>query len=828
MPLLARVGRRSWKVRLLLSLIYFVLTAGAITTAYPFWVMVCGSIASNHMVSELSPVPRYLYSERGLFESHIYNKYYRYLPVTDLEWQWKMDFPGAYGSQSVWQQLPGELPTIETSAGQKLVVHFSVDRYDAFLRRYQSLGSPTKWSPPLADLVADLFPFAVEPIKDLLQHADDPARLDRHAFINVLQSAFKIRLQQFLNAYQRAGEPQIGTDQFEQLTAAFAELLNDAVFTATMRQYEICRKPNLTDPRVVQRLNDFVHFKSSLPLPFRDCYWIGSISRTFKGDELYRQFVRDKYGTVETLNQTYHMDLQDVVQLYAPYDHPENRNTYVENTAINRDWWEWKSQQASKFIRPAAIEYWWSKALEATYGGSIEHLNNAYGTRHLTFFDVSLPATLPSVDPARSDWSRFVRTRLPARYISFVDADALWAKFLLEQFGSLAKLNDALHRHWSSATDIRLPNLQDNPTGNPPTRRENDLILQFLGVVPLENVCVVTPEVLYRRWLIEHYGSIDSINRAYGSRASAVEDLYLPLPMLDWRELTDNPAETRWYTFVRSYKTAINHLTRHRHSLWNTAILCAGVVLGALIVNPLCAYALSRFELPSSNKVLLFLLGTMAFPVEITMIPNFLLLKAFPLLRITCGLAGLAICGVAGFVMLSRRHARAPVIAAIAGAILGSTLLAGAVSSFASVPQNISLLNTFWALILPGVASGYSIFLLKGFFDSLPQELYESAVIDGAGELRIFAQITMPLSTPVLAVIALWSFTAAYGSFAWALVVCQDPNMWTLMVHLYQYQMQVDPSERLAALVLASLPTLLVFIVAQKVILRGIVIPTSK
>jgi multiple sugar transport system permease protein len=80
----------------------------------------------------------------------------------------------------------------------------------------------------------------------------------------------------------------------------------------------------------------------------------------------------------------------------------------------------------------------------------------------------------------------------------------------------------------------------------------------------------------------------------------------------------------------------------------------------------------------------------------------------------------------------------------------------------------------------------------------------------------------------VLAVIALWSFTAAYGSFTWALIICQDPRMWTLMVHLYQYQMVMDPAEDLAALTLASIPTLIVFLVAQKVILKGIILPTYK
>jgi multiple sugar transport system permease protein len=75
--------------------------------------------------------------------------------------------------------------------------------------------------------------------------------------------------------------------------------------------------------------------------------------------------------------------------------------------------------------------------------------------------------------------------------------------------------------------------------------------------------------------------------------------------------------------------------------------------------------------------------------------------------------------------------------------------------------REFNMLNTFWALILPGLGNGYSIFLLKGFFDSLPQEPYESASIDGVGEFRIFWQITMSLSKPIPAVITLNAFTDA-------------------------------------------------------------------
>ena len=196
-------------------------------------------------------------------------------------------------------------------------------------------------------------------------------------------------------------------------------------------------------------------------------------------------------------------------------------------------------------------------------------------------------------------------------------------------------------------------------------------------------------------------------------------------------------------------------------------------ILGTLLVNPLAAYALSRYRLKATQKILLFLLATMSFPAEVAMIPNFLLLR------------------------------------------------------------DLHLLNTYGALILPALASGFSIFLLKGFFDSLPPELYEAASIDGAGEWTMFWRITMPLCQPILAYMVLGTFVAFYGSFMWAFLVCQDERMWTLMVWLYQFQLKYTaeiqmPYMVMAGFVITSIPTLLVVVFCQRIILRGIVIPSMK
>ena len=92
----------------------------------------------------------------------------------------------------------------------------------------------------------------------------------------------------------------------------------------------------------------------------------------------------------------------------------------------------------------------------------------------------------------------------------------------------------------------------------------------------------------------------------------------------------------------------------------------------------------------------------------------------------------------------------------------------------------------------------------------------------------MFRRITMPLSLPIFSVIALHAFTGSYGAFLFALVVCQDPKMWTVMVWLYNLQSNAPQYVIFAALSLAALPTLIVFLFAQKVILRGIVLPSFK
>src|SRR5690606_18294868 len=100
--------------------------------------------------------------------------------------------------------------------------------------------------------------------------------------------------------------------------------------------------------------------------------------------------------------------------------------------------------------------------------------------------------------------------------------------------------------------------------------------------------------------------------------------------------------------------------------------------------------------------------------------------------------------------------------------------------------------------------------------------------IDGAGEWTKFWTLTMNLSKPILAVIGLQAFIAAYSAFMMALIIIPDQDMWTLMVWLFQLQSEAHPAVMYASLVIAAIPTFLVFTFCQNLIMRGIVVPVEK
>ena len=434
--------------------------------------------------------------------------------------------------------------------------------------------------------------------------------------------------------------------------------------------------------------------------------------------------------------------------------------------------------------RPHTERYYFSiegffrfQYLKSRYTSDIREYNANHGTSHENWNTVHLDRRVPSAanPTVRSDWEEFTRSIVSLLWIRADEAAApLYREFMQAKYGDIAGGNRNYESDYTDFESVLFPRAcpfdglaaadweaflqgwRDPQSGR-------------IYALPAEMIYYDTVELSFRDFLHARYqGRLDNLNAALGTQWQDWQAVLPPQQEWHYRTFLEQTGSLRREFLTRNLVTVLEYVALYGRGIYNTVVYCTLAVLCALIVNPLAAYALSRFTPPSSYKILLFMMLTMAFPPMVTQIPAFLMMREF------------------------------------------------------------ALLNTFWALILPGLAHGYSIFLLKGFFDSLPKELYEAAEIDGAGEARIFWQITMSLSKPILAVIALNAFTAAYSNFMMALLICQDEKMWTLMPWLYQLQQRSGEGVVYSSLIIAAIPTLLIFLFCQNIIMRGIVVPVEK
>jgi len=429
---------------------------------------------------------------------------------------------------------------------------------------------------------------------------------------------------------------------------------------------------------------------------------------------------------------------------------------------------EMRDTLADRYFYPISLRgYYHNYVLPQLYPPNAEglkELNTAWGTNYETFSDVPLPATAPAAGPARDAWWTFTRDLVSARFIEIEPAlHASYATFLQTKYGDIANYNKLHSTEFADfAAAVAAPAQK--------TSLSYSDIESFVKTLSSpDGLRLASAEISWGEFLkTEFGGDIARLQGALGPQYQTFEDVPMPTLLYDYIQLQRNKTAVRWEFATRNYRVAWDQVVTSGNGLRNTVIFCLLNILTALIINPLAAYALSRFQPSWGQQALFIMMATMAFPAEVTQIPSFLLLR------------------------------------------------------------DLGWLNTFAALVIPAAANGYSIFLLKGFFDSLPKELYEAANIDGCSEIRAFFTIALPLSKPILAVIALGAFTAAYGAFMFALLVCQDESMWTLMVYIYQLQQSYAQPIVFAALIIAALPTLLVFVFCQNIIMRGIVVPVEK
>ena len=456
----------------------------------------------------------------------------------------------------------------------------------------------------------------------------------------------------------------------------------------------------------------------------------------------------------------------------------------------------------------------WRAALRTRYA-EIAKLNAAHGTSFAGFDEIPLPRSAPDRGPVRADWELFIQ-------------DAACPVARLEVYGPRQAFEEYLAAKSGKAGD-GVP-----PSPAPPAECQRHGLLSTPGMAEAAGASGVaetsrpfSPAASAIPVLKETRGCA-TLQRGAGRGENALAPISLPFGRLlaaaDWADMQARRGALKWEFTTRNFRHVAGYILLHGNGVRNTVIYCILAVLTALVVNPLAAYALSRFRLPATYQILLFCMATMTFPGEVTMIPSFLLLRRFPLWPLLAGLAA----AMAVFLLLRRGRPTWTDGARLLTALCAGSLTGGLLVPLLMPSPNVSLLNSFAALVLPGMANGFFIFLLKGFFDSLPQELYESAEIDGASEWHKFWHITMTLSKPILAVVALNAFTVAYSAFMFALIIVPDPEMWTMMVWIYQLGTQSHQAVVYASLVLAAIPTFIILAFCQNIIMRGLVVPTEK
>lgn len=495
---------------------------------------------------------------------------------------------------------------------------------------------------------------------------------------------------------------------------------------------------------------DWNRFAAALPARYQSAGF-GGAAAAFSPSPLldrYHRFLRDHFhGDIHALDQAYAQEDEDFLTVFPPFEQPAKHNWTPDNGIKYRDWKAFEATLPANYFLVVGADPLYQKWLKEEAYPNLDALGKAWGVTPKSYGALTLTVRPEGNAAARGDWETFVRTKLPFRDIVVEpSARAAYQAFLQTRYkGRIADYNKKHRAQAVSFAVLPLPDPQTIPSQGPP-------LLDWIDFLKVASVAALSADTPETRW------------RGHAGTAQA-----LPVQGADWTYVQSHTGALRRDYMARNYSLVIQYVLLHGRAVWVTVVFCLLAILSTLLVNPLCAYALSRYNLSYGNAVLLFLLATMSFPGEISLIQNFLLLKQF------------------------------------------------------------SLLNTYAALILPGAASGYSIFLMKGFFDSLPRELYEAGTIDGATELRMFWTITLPLSRPIFAYISFIAFTTAYGGFLYAMTICQDHRMWTLMVWLYELQSSGAPMYvMMAALTLAAVPTLFAFLLAQNVIMKGVILPSFK
>ncbi len=234
---------------------------------------------------------------------------------------------------------------------------------------------------------------------------------------------------------------------------------------------------------------------------------------------------------------------------------------------------------------------------------------------------------------------------------------------------------------------------------------------------------------------------------------------------------------------IENFEEALGRANFARY-LFNSTFVAVSTVAFLLFFSSLAGYTFGRLRFPGRNALFAIVIATMIIPGQVTMIPVFVIMARFPLM------GGNDILGQGG----------------------------------------AGLLNTYPALIIPQISGAFSIFMMRQFMMTLPEELSDAARIDGASEFGIYWRIMLPLTTPALITLGLFTFAGSWNDFIWPLVVTNSEEMRTVQLGLSVFR-GVNFTEQalfMAGTTLATLPVMALFLVGQRYFIRGIALSGLK
>lgn len=202
----------------------------------------------------------------------------------------------------------------------------------------------------------------------------------------------------------------------------------------------------------------------------------------------------------------------------------------------------------------------------------------------------------------------------------------------------------------------------------------------------------------------------------------------------------------------------------------NSLAIASIVCLSNVIFDSLVGYTLAKYRFPGRYFVFIAILSTLMIPTEMLVIPWYLMARDF------------------------------------------------------------GWLDSYWGIMFPGMMTAFGTFLMKQFFETVPDDFLEAARMDGLGELTIWWKIAMPLVVPALSALAIFTFLGNWTAFIWPLIVTNSKELYTLPVGLSSFSDEQDIQWELimTGAAIATIPTLLVFLLLQRYIVRGVVMAGLK